>query len=322
VGDGLSKQGRKTGPKARAGGPTKPSAKTESVVDAVRRQFNELSPVQKRIAEYFVNNPETVAFATVDQVAFELGTNPSTIVRFAYRLGLKGYPDLQERTRHLVRGRLSAASEIINENSILSHLDDSIFGSSLGQDLQNIRRAITNINVEHLTRACEMIAKSQRVFVAGAYGSYGVCYCLALALQRIQGNVVLWGGQDGMVSAQAIELGPTDCLIAFTAAPYSVFIHRLARYAKEAGAKVVGVTDSVTSSVGQLANLVIIAPSGGVGSQKSLVASMAIATALINGVARANRSRTIDRYARIKGLMEVWDATETYGGDDEPADLK
>ncbi len=198
-----------------------------------------------------------------------------------------------------------------------SHLDDSIFGSSLGQDLQNIRRTITSINVEHLTKACEMIAKSQRVFVAGAYGSYGVSYCLALALQRVQGNVVLWGGQDsGMVSAQAIELGSSDCLIVFTAAPYAVFIHRLVKLAKEAGAKVVGVTDSVTSSVGQLANLVIIAPSGGVGSQKSLVASMAVATALINGVARANRSRTLDRYARIKHLMGVWGVSETYGNDD------
>jgi len=318
----LKKQSRKLGSKTRAT-LSKASSKTESVVDAVRRQFNDLSPVQKRIAEYFVNNPETVAFATVDQVAFELGTNPSTIVRFAYRLGLKGYPDLQERTRHLVRGRLSAASEIINENSILSHLDDSIFGLSLGQDLQNIRRTITSINVEQLTKACEMVAKSRRVFVAGAYGSHGVCYCLALALQRVQGNVVLWGGHDdGLVSAQAIDLGPADCLIAFTAAPYSVFIHRLAQYAKEAGAQVVGVTDSVTSSVGQLANLVIIAPSGGVGSQKSLVASMAVATALINGVARVNRSRTMDRYTKIRHLMEGWGVTEIYGDEDMSGDEK
>lgn len=320
----MTKQGRKTSAKARAGAAHKAqkpwSSKDESVVDAVRRQFNDLSPVQRRIAEYFINNPETIAFATVDQVAFELDTNPSTIVRFAYRLGLKGYPDLQERTRHLVRGRLSAASEIINENSILTHLDDSIFGSSLGQDLQNIRRTITSINVEQLTKACEMIAKSHRVFVAGAYGSYGICYSLALALQRAQGNVVLWGGHDGMVSAQAIDLSPADCLIAFTAVPYSIFIHRLVRQAKDAGAKVVGVTDSVTSGVGQMANLVIIAPSGGVGSQKSLVASMAVATALINGVARANRSRTLDRYARIKHLMRIWEVSEAYGKDDESPD--
>ena len=291
--------------------------KGESVIDAVRRQFSDLSPVQKRIAQYIVENTEALAFATVDQVAFELGTNPSTIVRFAYRLGLKGYPDLQERTRQLVRGRLSAASKIINENSILTHLDGTIFGSSLGQDLQNICRTITGLDVKDLAKACEMIAQSTRIYIVGAYGSYGVCYWLALALDRVQGNVVLWGGNDGMVSSQALDITSSDCLLAFTAAPYSVITHRLAQAAQQARAKVIAVTDSTISGVGQVADLVITAPSAGVGSQKSLVASMAVAHALVNGVARIDRSRTLDRYTRIKRLMDRWGVAETQPGDDD-----
>ena len=294
--------------------------KGESIIDAVRRQFNDLSPVQKRIAEYIVGNTEALAFATVDQVAFELGTNPSTIVRFAYRLGLKGYPDLQERTRELVRGRLSAASAIINENSILTHLDGTIFGSSLGQDLQNICRTITSLDVKDLTSACDIIARATRIYIVGAFGSYGVCYWLALALDRVHGNVVLWGGNDGMVSSQALDITSSDCLLAFTAAPYSVITHRLAQAAQQARAKVIAVTDSTISGVGQVADLVITAPSAGVGSQKSLVASMAVAHALVNGVARSDRSRTLDRYNRIKRLMDRWGVSETQPADDEQMD--
>jgi DNA-binding MurR/RpiR family transcriptional regulator len=294
--------------------------KGESVIDAVRRQFNDLSPVQKRIAQYIVENTEALAFATVDQVAFELGTNPSTIVRFAYRLGLKGYPDLQERTRQLVRGRLSAASEIINENSIITHLDGTVFGESLGQDLQNISRTITNLNVKDLTKASEMIAQAKRIYITGAYGSYGVCYWLALALDRVKGNVVLWGGNDGMVSSQALDIAASDCLLAFTAAPYSVITHRLAQAAQQARAKVIAVTDSTISGVGQVADLVITAPSAGVGSQKSLVASMAVAHALVNGVAHIDKSRTLDRYNRIKRLMDRWGVSETQPGDDDHMD--
>jgi DNA-binding MurR/RpiR family transcriptional regulator len=296
--------------------------KGESIIDAVRRQFNDLSPVQKRIAEYIVDNTEALAFATVDQVAFELGTNPSTIVRFAYRLGLKGYPDLQERTRELVRGRLSAASAIINENSILTHLDGTIFGSSLGQDLQNICRTITSLDVKDLTSACDIIARATRIYIVGAFGSYGVCYWLALALDRVHGNVVLWGGNDGMVSSQALDITSSDCLLAFTAAPYSVITHRLAQAAQQARAKVIAVTDSTISGVGQVADLVITAPSAGVGSQKSLVASMAVAHALVNGVARSDRSRTLDRYNRIKRLMDRWGVSETQPADDEQMDSR
>lgn len=294
--------------------------KGESIINSVRRQFNDLSPVQKRIAEYIVDNTEALAFATVDQVAFELGTNPSTIVRFAYQLGLKGYPDLQERTRELVRGRLSAASAIINENSILTHLDGTIFGSSLGQDLQNICRTITSLDVKDLTSACDIIARATRIYIVGAFGSYGVCYWLALALDRVHGNVVLWGGNDGMVSSQALDITSSDCLLAFTAAPYSVITHRLAQAAQQARAKVIAVTNSTISGVGQVADLVITAPSAGVGSQKSLVASMAVAHALVNGVARSDRSRTLDRYNRIKRLMDRWGVSETQPADDEQMD--
>ncbi len=96
-------------------------------------------------------------------MATQLGVNPSTIVRFTYRLGLKGFPDLQERTRQLVRGQLSAASEIVNENSVLTHLDGTVFGASLGQDLQNIRRTIAALNAEDLQRATDMIVAARRV---------------------------------------------------------------------------------------------------------------------------------------------------------------
>src|SRR5258708_38595207 len=79
----------------------------ETVVDELRRQYDKLTQSQKRIAEYIVDHPDLGAFATVDQMATALGVNPSTIVRFAYRLGLKGFPDLQERVRPREGGQLS-----------------------------------------------------------------------------------------------------------------------------------------------------------------------------------------------------------------------
>src|SRR5258708_40271992 len=108
--------------------------------------------------EYMVAHPDRVGFSTVDQMAGQLDVNPSTIVRFTYRLGLKGFPDLQERTRQLVRGQLSAASEIVNENSVLVHLEGTTFGTSLGQDLQNLRRTTAAIKGEDLQRASAMLA--------------------------------------------------------------------------------------------------------------------------------------------------------------------
>jgi DNA-binding MurR/RpiR family transcriptional regulator len=287
--------------KRRAGG-------SEDVIDELRRQYDRLTQSQKRIAEYIVDHPDRVAFSTVDQMAGQLGVNPSTIVRFTYRLGLKGFPDLQERTRQLVRGQLSAASEIVNENSVLVHLEGTTFGTSLGQDLQNLRRTISAIKVEDLQRASDMIAGARQVFVVGSFNAYSVAFFLGLALDRIRGNTTIWSGDMTLQASQSLELGPDDCLVAFTSAPYAVSTQRAALLAKEARAKVIAVTDTPISAVGQIADVILAAASTGAGLQNSFLAAMAVANALLNGVAAANSELTLERYGRLAKVLGRLDA--------------
>jgi DNA-binding MurR/RpiR family transcriptional regulator len=287
--------------KRRAGG-------SEDVIDELRRQYDRLTQSQKRIAEYIVDHPDRVAFSTVDQMAGQLDVNPSTIVRFTYRLGLKGFPDLQEHTRALVRGQLSAASEIVNENSVLVHLEGTTFGTSLGQDLQNLRRTIAAIKADDLQQASDIIAAARHVYVVGSFNAYSVAFFLGLALDRIRGNTTVWSGDMTLQATQSLGLGPQDCLIAFTSAPYAVSTQRAAQLAKEARAKVIAVTDTPVSAVGQIADVVLAAATTGAGLQNSFVAPMAIANALLNGVAAADSEHTLERYGRLAKVLGRLDA--------------
>ena len=274
---------------------------SEDVIDELRRQYDRLTQSQKRIAEYIVDHPDRVAFSTVDQMAGQLGVNPSTIVRFTYRLGLKGFPDLQERTRALVRGQLSAASDIVNENSVLAHLDGTAFGTSLGQDLQNLRRTISAVKAEDLQRASDIIAAARQVFVVGSFNAYSVAFFLGLALDRIRGNTTVWSGDMNLQASQSLGLAAEDCLIAVTSAPYAVSTQRAAHLAREAGAKVIAITDTPISAVGQIADVIL-----------------AIANALINGVAAADSELTLERYGRLAKVLGRLDAFLLKADDAEP----
>src|SRR5688572_4590921 len=90
------------------------------VIQSVRRSYDELTRSQKLIAEAIVEDPEFVAFATVDKMAARLGVSPSTVVRFTYRLGLTGYQDLQERVRTLVRSQMRSASAEADEQQVIA----------------------------------------------------------------------------------------------------------------------------------------------------------------------------------------------------------
>ena len=83
---------------------------------------------------------------------------------------------------------------------------------------------------------------------------------------------------------------------------------RVALLAKEARAKVIAVTDTPISAVGQIADVVLAAASTGAGLQNSFLAAMAVANALLNGVAAADSELTLERYGRLAKVLGRLDA--------------
>src|SRR5215475_10630969 len=135
------------------------------LIELLRRHYDQFTESQKRIAKYIIEHSQAVAFSTVDKMAAELDMNPSTIVRFTYRLGLDGYPDLQERMREILRGQLARTGDPINESQVASHLDGTSFGASLSRDWQNLHHTIAGLDTAAVARAVNILARARRVYV-------------------------------------------------------------------------------------------------------------------------------------------------------------
>jgi DNA-binding MurR/RpiR family transcriptional regulator len=278
------------------------------VIEELRRRYDRLTQSQKRIAEYIVEHSQAVAFSTVDQMAAQLDVNPSTIVRFTYRLGLNGFPDLQERMRELVRGQLSRTGDPINESQVGNHLESTSFGASLSHDWQNLHRTIAGLNADSVDRAVNILVRARRVYVVAGFSTFPVAHYFALILDRLRSDISLLASNDAFATPRLVEMKPEDCVLAFTFPRYASATHRIVMWAKDNKAKVIAVTDSPISAVGQVADVVLLAASAGTGMQNSLVAPMAIANALLNGVAAAKGATALERYSRHDRLMNRWDA--------------
>jgi DNA-binding MurR/RpiR family transcriptional regulator len=278
------------------------------VIEELRRRYDRLTQSQKRIAEYIVEHSQAVAFSTVDQMAAQLDVNPSTIVRFTYRLGLNGFPDLQERMRELVRGQLSRTGDPINESQVANHLESTSFGASLSHDWQNLHRTIAGLNADSVDRAVNILVRARRVYVVAGFSTFPVAHYFALILDRLRSDISLLASNDAFATPRLVEMKPEDCVLAFTFPRYASATHRIVMWAKDNKAKVIAVTDSPISAVGQVADVVLLAASAGTGMQNSLVAPMAVANALLNGVAAAKGATALERYSRHDRLMNRWDA--------------
>ena len=273
------------------------------VMTELQRNYADLTQAQKRIAEAIVDNPEFVAFATVDKLSARLGIASSTIVRFAYRLGLDGYPELQERVRVLVRSRLRGADDAGDDSSI-AHLGESTAAASLRHDLDNLRNTVSELDAATLDKAVDVICRARRVFFTGGLASGPLAEYTAHTFNRLRGGAQVLGLGD--TAAEILGLTPEDALVVFSFPPYASQTLQILDAVRKRGVVVVGITDSLISPLGKV-DVTLTARVSGVGPQNSLVGPLAIINVLLNGVAAKNPG-SADRYRQIFGLLDEWNA--------------
>jgi len=274
------------------------------VMTELQRNYADLTQSQKRIAEAIVENPEFVAFATVDKLAARLGIASSTIVRFAYRLGLDGYPELQERVRVLVRSRFRGADEGSGDESAVAHLGDSTAAASLRRDLENLRHTIADLDGVTIEKAVGLLTAAPRVFFTGGLSSRALAAYAAHTLNRLRGNVRMLSTDDA--SADILEMTADDVLVVISFPPYASQTLQILDAARRRDVTIVGITDSPISPLGTV-DVTLSARVSGIGPQNSLVAPVAVVNVLLNGVA-ASSPGSADRYRQIFGLFDEWNS--------------
>lgn len=282
------------------------------VMTELQRNYADLTQAQKRIAEAIVEDPEFVAFATVDKLSAKLGIASSTIVRFAYRLGLDGYPELQERIRILVRSRLRGADEDAHADDLLAHLGESTAATSLRHDLDNLRHTISELDPGTLDAAIGIIGSARQVFFAGGLASRSLAEYAAHTFNRLRGNCRVLGPGDS--AAEIVDLTADDALVVFCFPPYASQTLQILQAARKQGVTVVGITDSPISPVGKV-DVTLTCRVSGIGPQNSLVAPMAIINVLLNGAA-ASSPESAGRYRRIFDVLDDWNSVFLKGNAD------
>ena len=276
------------------------AASPNDVITGLRRRYDELTNSQKRIAETIVDDPRFVAFATVDKFASRLGVSPSTIVRFAYRIGLSGYPELQQQVRELVLAKLRFPGE---ENAA-AQLGEGVFGQSIRHDIELLHRTADRLDEADLQRAVDMLVAAERVRIIGGVTAFSVAYYAGITLERVRPRVAVLDG--GPVPAgPLLEMEEGDVLVAFSFPPYARGTLGVIDAAKRRGASIVGVSDSPISPLRNRADVLLPVAVSGIGTQNSLVGAMSVAGALVNGVA-AQAPGALERYSATVELLEEW----------------
>jgi DNA-binding MurR/RpiR family transcriptional regulator len=266
--------------------PVAPATADELCAEIVLR-YESLSKRLKQIARYILDEPNDIALETLAVIASRCDVQPSTIVRFAKSFGFEGASQMQRLFRDglLSNNMALGYSERVRQLNETTSSDKAKPADLLAEFVEGNILALQNllqtVSRAEIRAAVDLIAKAHTVHVVGFRRSFPVASYLVYSLLQAGKRAVFVDGVAGLAMAQVQAIGPQDLLIAVSYHPYAGETVAIVEAARENGAKVLAISDSLVSPVAKPADLVLQTRESEVRKFRSLSASMCLAQALV-----------------------------------------
>lgn len=268
------------------------------IIKRIESHYPDMTRKQKQIADFLLQNQDTLTFITLKELSVQVGVTEITILNLCKRLGYSNFNEVKYEFRKLLgnteRQQLYEGNEYYQIDIPDYELsDEEKFLNEIRQEeLDLVVRTFKTIDVKKLLRVAQEIVSAQKVMVCGR----GVSYLLAEYL-----SIGMAGGEissmkintelNESVFAAVPAMDKNTVLIAFSFPDYYFATEKVAAYAKSGGGKVIIVTDSEDAPVCAYADDIVLVGSNTRLSLNTLSTPMAITNLLISAIRIASKNR-------------------------------
>lgn len=260
--------------------------------EKIREYYDHLSRSYRKVADYIMSNYYDVAFMTAAQLAYAVGVDTTTVVRFSQRLGYNGYPDLLQDVREQVKSEIYAAYE---PKPLAPDDPAGVFKNRIEQERQNLQQMLVQNPPDHLNAVAQLFESVERIVVVGE--GYAETAAEMIAQQfRHRGVQADYLPNDAVKKAATLmTLDSRVLVIGVSATSYGRDVARAMEFARARGAKTLGVIGSLASPVNRMSDLIIYAPTEAIGPLPSIVALVAALSVLVT-IAAKESEESVDRH--------------------------
>ncbi len=257
-----------------------------------------LTKSQKRIANYFLENPQVFALNSVRDLEKELQTSKATIVRLTQALGYSGFQELKAAFLQDMKKELGPIqrykSKLDKKKESGNTLQDVVEQTHL-----NLNQTLQLISETDLKKGVRLLYKALNIYTMGLGISYYLADIAAYQFRRVSLNAyqLPFGPQN--FSEQLINLSPENLIFAFSFPPYSQETIKAAAYAKERDISVISVTDRPTSQIISYSDLSFQVPVESTIMSNSIMAPMALVYALASQIGHDLKKKVIQTIESI-----------------------
>jgi len=285
---------------------------TNDLRSRMNEKYGRMSKNHKILAAYITDHYDKAAFLTAAKLGEIVGVSESTVVRFAFSLGYKGYPGFQKALEELVQNKLNDAQklQITHERIQQSQLLEKILQS----DAANIKHTLETIDQTAFDLAVDTILGARNIYVAGIRSCAPLADFLAFYLNLMFDGVhLLHTNSSSELFEQMVRIGKEDVIIGISFPRYSMRILKAMEFANNRNARVITLTDSIHSPMNLYSSCNLIAKSDMASIVDSLVAQLSVINSLI--VALCMKKQT-EVAKTLDTLEKIWEEYQVYEKDE------
>jgi DNA-binding MurR/RpiR family transcriptional regulator len=258
---------------------------------------------QRVLARYVLANYQSVAFATVAQLATQSGVSEATVVRFAKALDFPGYPGLQKEIRRLVRAELRGVERF---KLGTAHKDKAPARTPLDRitekERENIAALYDSYDPHAFAKALSMLRTAPEVVVVGTRSTAPLANHLWFALTKIAVDATLVTTISSETYDYLSRVDKRACVVVIGFPRYLREQVRVLEFAKSRRLATLTITDSTFSPL--RGHVSLYAPAESASFVAFHCAPLVLLNALVHELSVADEKKTLAALDRFESVAE------------------
>lgn len=272
-----------------------------SVVDMIRQELIHMTRSERQVAAFALGHMNDIAFYTLDNLAQQVTTSTTSVLRFCRRLGFTGFTQFQQA----VRAELKYNPDLLDKfhRTADTTVGNALLAQTIQQGIRCIQQTFRELPFEAIEEAVKRITAARRVYTFGMRESQALAAYAYSRLLTVREDVFMHqDGYCGNVEA-LLSLNKDDVFLIYLFHRYTGQTLQLLELLKDRGIQVILVTSPPVDAVARFATVVLSCQVDGGGIKNTALAPICLADYLCNAVAMANTERTLERMKQTEALF-------------------
>jgi DNA-binding MurR/RpiR family transcriptional regulator len=264
----------------------------ESLNERLAERLEELTPAERRVAEYLARNLHGIIFATAGEIGAATDTSDATVVRTAKTLGYSGLPELKRAVGQEVgmatKPSVQLRRRIEQSGTDTATLLDHVF-TEAAERMTETRRLIDE---KDFVTAVDALVEAREVVGYGVGPSGVAVNFLTLRLTRLGRQARTIAATGFRLADELLPLKADDVIVLYAPGRLLSDMDALLQHAESVGARTILISDALGDLLADRVHVTLPALDSPSGFTQEGLSSMVVTDALMLGVASRDAARS------------------------------